>query len=95
VKRRQFNKLIRIISIPVFAISTAGAVYLRSEANNYYSSYKNAETIEMAQHYYDKTIQYDTYTYISGGVSLTSAIEIIHSAIRQKSISNKMCKALY
>jgi ankyrin repeat protein len=95
VKKRQFNKVLRIISIPVFAISAAGAVYLRSEADNYYSSYKNAETIEMAQHYYDKTMRYDTYTYISGGVSLASAFGIIHSAIRQKSISNKMCKTLY
>jgi hypothetical protein len=95
VKKRQFNKVLRIISIPVFSISAAGAVFLRSEANNYYSSYKNAETIEMAQHYYDKTMQYDTYTYISGGVSLASVFGIIHSAIRQKSISNKMCKTLY
>ena len=95
VKKRQVNKVLRIISIPVFAISTAGAVYLRSEADNYYSSYKSAETIEMAQHYYDKTMQYDTYTYISGGVSLASVFGIIHSAIRQKSISNKMCKTLY
>jgi len=95
VKKRQFNKILRIISIPVFAISTAGAVYLRSEANNYYSSYKNAETIEMARQYYDKTMQYDTFTYISGGISLASAFGIIHSAIRQKSISNKMCKTLY
>ena len=95
VKKRQINKLLRIISIPVFAISTAGAAYFRSEANNYYSSYKNAESIELAQHYYDKTTKYDKYTYISGGVSLVSVFGIIHSAFKQKSISNKMCKALY
>ena len=95
VKKRQFNKVVGIISIPIFAICTAGTVYFRSEANNYYSSYKNAETIDVAKHYYDKTMQYDTYTYISGGVSLASAFGIIHSAIRKKSISNKMCKTLY
>lgn len=95
VKKRQFNKIAGIISIPVFAICTAGTVYFRSEADNYYSSYKNAETIDIAKHYYDKTQQYDTYTYISGGVSLVSAFGIIRSAIRKKSISNKMCKTLY
>jgi ankyrin repeat protein len=95
VKKRQFNKIAGIISIPVFVICTAGTVYFRSEADNYYSSYKNAETIDIAKHYYDKTMQYDTYTYISGGVSLVSAFGIIRSAIRKKSISNKMCKTLY
>jgi ankyrin repeat protein len=95
VKKRQFNKFLKIISIPVFAISAAGTAYLRSEANNYYSLYKNSESIDMAKHYYNKTMQYDTYTYISGGVSLASAFGIIHSAIRQKSISNRMCKILY
>ena len=95
VKKRQFNKIAGIISVPVFAICTAGTVYFRSEADNYYSSYKNAETIDIAKHYYDKTMQYDTYTYISGGLSLVSAFGIIRSAIRKKSISNKMRKTLY
>jgi hypothetical protein len=95
VKKRQFNKVASIISIPIFAICTAGTVYFRSESDNYYSSYKNAETIDVAKHYYDKTMQYDTYTYISGGVSLASAFGIIYSAIRKKNISNKMCKTLY
>jgi ankyrin repeat protein len=95
VKKRQFNNIAGIISVPVFAICVAGTVYFRSEADNYYSSYKNAETIDIAKHYYDKTIQYDTYTYISGGVSLGSAFGIIRSAIRKKSISNKMRKTLY
>ena len=95
VKKRQFSKFLKIISFPVFAISAAGTAYLRSEANNYYSSYKHSESIDMAKHYYDKTMQYDTYTYISGGVSLASAFGIIHSTIRQKSISNRMYKTLY
>lgn len=95
VKKRQFNKIAGIISIPVFAICTAGTVYFISEADNYYSSYKNAETIDIAKHYYDKTMQNDTYSYISGGVSLVSAFGIIRSAIRKKSISSKMCKTLY
>jgi ankyrin repeat protein len=95
LKKRQINKVLGIISIPIFAICTTGAVYFRSEADKYYSSYKNAETIDMAQHFYDKTKQNDSYAYISGGVSLTSAFGIIHSAFRKKSISNKMCKTLY
>lgn len=95
VKKRQFNKIAGIISVPVFAICVAGTAYFRSEADNYYSSYKNAETIDIAKHYYDKTMQYDTYTYISGGLSLGSAFGIIRSAIRKKSISNKMRKTFY
>jgi ankyrin repeat protein len=95
VKKRQFNKVLCIISIPVFAISTAGAVYLRSEADNFYSRYKNAGTLDIAKHYYDKTIQYDTFTYIAGGVSISGAFGIVHSLFRQKSISNRMRKTLY
>jgi hypothetical protein len=95
VKKRQFNKIAGIISVPVFAICAAGTVYFRSEAGNFYSSYKNAESIDIAKHYYNKTMKFDTYTYISGGVSLVSAFGIIRSAIRNKSISNKMRKTLY
>jgi ankyrin repeat protein len=95
VKKRKLNRIAGFISIPFFAISTAGTVYFRSEANKYYTSYKNAETIEIAKNYYDKTMQYDTYTYITGGISIVSAFEIIRSAIRNKSISDKMRKTLY
>jgi len=95
LKRRQLNKIASIVSIPVFVICTVGTVYFRSEANNFFSSYKNAENIEIAKHFYNKTMQYDAFTYISGGVSLVSAFEIVHSAIRKKSISNKMRKTFY
>lgn len=95
LRKRQFNKIMTLVSIPLFSIASAGTFYLRAKANNYYSSYKNAETIDMAKHYYDKTMQLDTYTYISGGLSITSAFGMVHSAIRKKSISNKMRKALY
>lgn len=95
VNQRQFNKVIRIISIPVFALSAAGTVFLRKEANYYYSSYQNAETIDLAKHYYHKTVKFDTFTYISGGVSLTSLFIIVHSAIRQRTISNRMSKTFY
>jgi ankyrin repeat protein len=95
VRKRQFNRVVKVISIPLFALSAASTAYLRFEANDYYSSYKHAETEEMAKYYYDKTTQYDTYTYISGGVSLASAFGFIHSAIRKRNISNKMCKTLY
>jgi ankyrin repeat protein len=95
VKKRKLNRIAGFISVPFFAISTAGTIYFRSEANKYYSSYKNAETIEIAKNYYDKTMQYDTYTYISGGISIVSAFETVRSAIRNKSISDKMRKTLY
>ena len=95
VRKRQFNNIMMIVSIPVFSLAAAGTFYFRTRANNYYSSYKNAETLEMAKHYYDKTWQFDTYTYISGGLSFTSAFGIIHFANRKKSISNKMRKILY
>jgi hypothetical protein len=92
LRKRQLNNLMKIISIPVFTIATAGTIYLRTEANNHYSSYINAETREMAKHHYDMTTQFDTYTYISGGLSLTSAFGIVHLINRKKSISNKMRK---
>ncbi len=95
VRKRQFNNIMRLVSIPVFSLAAAGTFYFRSKANNYYTSYKTAETMEMAKHYYDKTMQLDTYTYISGGLSFTSAFGIVHFANRKKSISNKMRKTLY
>jgi len=95
VRKRQINKIMTIVSIPVFSLAAAGTFYFRSKANNYYTSYKTAETIEMAKHYYDKTMQFDTYTFISGGLSLTSAFGIVHFANRKKSISNIMRKPLY
>jgi hypothetical protein len=91
-KKRQFNKVAQILSVPVFIIGTSVTKYLNNQANNYYSSYKHAESEEIAKRYYDKTKMYDTYTYISGGVSLVSVYGFIHSTIRKKSISNKMYK---
>ena len=93
--KRKFNKITQIISIPIFALSAAGTTFMKIEADNYYSQYKKAELPEQAEHYYNKTKQYDTYTYISGTVSLVSVFGFIHSTIRKKSISNKMCKTLY
>jgi hypothetical protein len=93
-KKRQFSKVIQIISVPVFILSTAGMAYLKSEANHYYSLSKIAETEEMAKYYYDKTAQYDKYAYISGGVSLVSVYGFIHSTVRKKNISGKMHKSI-
>jgi hypothetical protein len=92
VRKRQFSKVVRIISIPVFALSSAGVTFLKSEANHNYSLSKTAETEEMAKVYYDKTTKLDRYTYISGGISLITAYSFIHSTIRKKNISNKMRK---
>ena len=94
-KKRQFNKIVQIISIPVFTISAASTVFLRSRADHYYSLSKIAETEEIAKVYYDKTTQYDKYTYAAGGVSLVSLYCFIHSTIRKNSISNKMHKTFY
>ncbi len=95
VKKRQFNKVIQWVSIPVFVVSAAGTTYFKTEANHYYSQYKNSQTEDVAKYNYDKTKQYDKYTYISGGVSLLSVYGIISSIIRNKNISNKMCRTYY
>jgi hypothetical protein len=95
LKKRRFNKVMGIISIPVLAAGTAGTIYFNSEAEKNYSSYKTAETMELARHYYDKTLEFDTYSYISGGLSVTSLFGIVYSAIKRESISDRMRKTLY
>lgn len=95
IKKRRINKIIGMASVPVFALSSAGVALLKGEADSFYSSYRNAETSDMARHYYDKTLQYDSYTYITAGVSLISVYGIIHSIIRKKSIDLKLYKLLY
>ncbi len=95
LKKRRFSKVIGIVSIPVLAAATAGTIYFNSEANKNYSSYKTAETMELARRYYDKTLEFDTYSYISGGLSLTSVFGIVYSAIKRESISDRMRKTLY
>ena len=95
IKKRRINKIIGMVSVPVFALSSAGVALLKGEADSFYSSYRNAETSDMARHYYDKTLQYDSYTYITAGVSLISVYGIIHSIIRKKSIDLKLYKLLY
>jgi hypothetical protein len=91
-KKRESNKVIQIISVPVTILVTSVTIYLNHEANKYYSLYKNAESEELAKQYYDKTQMYDMYTYVSGGISLVSVYGFIHSTLRKKSISNKMYK---
>jgi ankyrin repeat protein len=95
VKRRQFNKVLQRISVPVFALSAAGFFYFKSELNNYYYLSKIAETEGMATDFYNKGNQYYTYAYISGGISLASIYGFIHSTIRKKKISYNMCKKIY
>lgn len=95
VKKRQYNKILGIISVPVFVLSSSGAALLKSKADGFYSLYKNAETFDIARQNYDKTLKFDRFTYISGGVSLISLYGIIHSAMRKKSINNRMYKFLY
>jgi ankyrin repeat protein len=92
VKKRQFNKVVQIISMPIFIAGTYMTTRLNHEANNYYSLYKRAESEAKARVYYDKTKRYDSYTYISGGISLMSLYGFIHSTSKKKSISNKMYK---
>ena len=94
-KKRQFNKVVQRISIPLMVISAAGATYLKIEANNYYSLYRSSPTEDVAKFNYDKTRQYDTYAYISGGFSLVSVYGFIHSTIRKKNVSYKMCRTYY
>jgi ankyrin repeat protein len=91
-KKRHSKIVLQALSVPVFVIGTAGLAYFKSEANNYYSLYKTAETEEMARDLYNKANSYDTYAYISGGISLASIFGFIHSAIRKKHISGDMRK---
>lgn len=97
IKKRQYNKVAHIISIPVFVLSAAGTAFLKSEADKYHSKYHSTygESQELAMHYYDQAKLYYTNMYISGGVSLISVSIFINSAIRKKSISNKMRKTEY
>jgi len=96
IKNRHTAKVIQIISVPVFAICVAGSTYLKIEANNYYSLYKEYQATEgsmdLAKYNYDKTMQYDTYFYISGGISVVPLYTFIHSTIWKKNITNKMRK---
>lgn len=94
-KKRQFNNAIQILSIPLFVVSTASAVYLRSEADRYYSLSKVAESEQIARTYYDKTRMFDRNSYITGSVSLISAFGFIHSSIRKKILSGRMQKSFY
>ena len=51
--------------------------------------------MEQARQYYDKTLELDMYSYISGGVSLTSLFGIVYSAIKKENITTRMRKTLY
>ena len=93
-KKRQFNQVIQIVSVPLFIVSGSYTVLLKSKANQYYSLSRIAESEEMAKVYYEKTRKYDSNAYISGGVSLVSAFNIIRSTLRKKSLSAKMYKTI-
>lgn len=91
-KRRQFNKVVQIISIPVFVLSTSIFVNLRSKANHYYSMSKIAETEAMAKEYYDKANKYKKNSNIPGSISLVSLLSEIQSTMKKRTISKKMYK---
>jgi ankyrin repeat protein len=93
-KKRQFNKVVQIISVPLFIAGTSLTTYLNHEANNYYKLYKRAESEDIAKVYFDKTKKYDSFTYISGGISLVNLYGFIHSTLKKKSISNRMSKTI-
>lgn len=92
VKKRQFNKVIQIITVPIFIAGTSITAQLNHKANSYYSLYKTAESEAIAKDYYDKTKKYDSYTYISGGISLVNLYGFIHSTLRKKITTGKMYK---
>ena len=93
-KKRQLSNFIQILTIPVFTISTAFALYFKTEANKYYELSRIAETEEMAKIYYDKMTRYDNSTYISAGISIVSVYGFIHSTLKKKNVSRKMIKTL-
>ncbi len=93
-KRRQLFSMIQKVSLPVFVIGAAGTAYLHLTANDYYAKYQSADTEDIALSYYDKTKQFDTYSYIAGGVSLIPVYTFIHSTILKKSTSKRMRKTI-
>lgn len=95
VKKRQINKVVGMISIPALLLSSSGVAFLKSRADHYYSLYQKAETIDMARLYYDNALQYDTYTYITGGFSVISIYGIIHTALRKNTINKRLLKMFY
>jgi len=98
IKNRKTAKVIQMVSAPVFALCAAGATYLKLEANNYYSLYNEYKIIEgsrdIAKYNYDKTLEYDTYFYISGGISVVSLYTFFHSTIWKRNVTNRMRKIL-
>ncbi len=94
-KQRQFCRVLQIISVPVFAVSAVSNRYLKSEADRYYSLSKIAGTEELARTYYNNTKKYDTYSYLAGGISLTSVFGIVYSTLKKKSVTGRMRKIFY
>jgi ankyrin repeat protein len=95
VKQKNFSRILQIISVPVFAITAVSTTYLKSQANKNYSLSKTAETEELARYYYDRTTKYDTFSYLTGGISLSSVFGIIYSTIRKKSVNDQLYKMFF
>jgi hypothetical protein len=93
-RKRQFNQIVQILSIPVLAVTSVVAVHFKTQANHNYTLSKIAESEDMARFYYDKTTKFDRMAYISGGISLVSVFGIIRSTLKKKSISGKMYKTI-
>lgn len=96
VRNRQTAKIIQLISAPVFALCAAGAAYSKLEADDYYSLYLKYKELEgshdIAKSNYNKTLEYDTYFYISGGISVVSLYSFIHSTLWKRNVTNRMHK---
>lgn len=92
IKKRQLASLIQKVSAPVFVIGAAGAAYFKIEADKYYKQHRNAENQNDADYYYDKTKEYDIYTYSAGGISLASLYGFVHSTIWKKNTTTRMRK---
>jgi ankyrin repeat protein len=90
--KRQLFSLAQIITAPLAVILSAGVVYIKSEANHYYSLSEIAETEEEARTLYNKTKKLDRSAYITAGVSLISAYGFIHSTLRKKNVTGRMYK---
>jgi hypothetical protein len=91
-RMRQLNRLIQVISIPVFAAGSAATFYVRSAADKSFLMYKHAETETAARSYYDRTLKLDKLIFIPATISVTSLYGFIHSTIKKKSITEKMRK---
>jgi ankyrin repeat protein len=92
LSRLNRNKLIQVISVPVFAAAATTAAYLKIKSDSQYEIYKNSTSEESAEPFYQKANQYATYSMVAGGISVISLYSFIQATINKGSISSRLKK---